>query len=280
MPLPDRLDLERYRVRPGERVALAERDAADTQGLAEDRDKDAAKDRLDDHVRAMDDLQERLYAEGRQALLVVFQAMDGGGKDSTTRAVFSGLNPQGVVVSSFKAPTEEEREHDFLWRVHARAPRHGRIGVFNRSHYEDVLVVRVHGWAPPDVIERRYDHINAFERLLADGGTRVLKVYLHVSPAYQLSRMRKRLEDPTKHWKFNPADLDERRRWPAYMAAFEEAFARCSTDAAPWYVVPAEERWFRNVVVAQLLRETLEAMDPQYPAPTFDPADYPPDRLV
>ena len=190
-----------------------------------------------------------------------------------------GLNPQGVRVWSFKAPTEKELAHDFLWRVHKQAPGAGYIGVFNRSHYEDVLIVRVHEWAEPDVIERRYEHINHFEALLADGGTRVLKLMLHVSPEYQLERLRRRLRKPDKHWKFNPDDLDERALWDDYQDAFEIALAQTSTEAAPWYVIPGEERWFRDLVVSQLLLETLEEMDPQFPEPSFDPADYPPDSI-
>ena len=274
-----KIDLDRYRIAPGAEVRLAERDPADTQGLSEKEDEDEADAQVEENVEACDALQERLYAEGRQSLLLVLQAMDAGGKDSTIRKVLGGLNPQGVRVWSFKAPTPEELAHDFLWRVHRRVPGAGYIGVFNRSHYEDVLVVRVHGLAPPEVVERRYGHIVAFERLLHDEGTRVVKVMLHVSKAYQLERFRNRLEKPDKHWKFNPADLEERARWDDYMRAFEVAIERTSTDFAPWYVVPAEERWFRDVVVSQLLRETLEDMDPQYPAPSFDPADYPPEAL-
>lgn len=269
------IDTERYRIRPGETVRLAERPTADDQGLNE-----VAADALtDDNIDRARDLQERLYAEGEQALLVVFQAMDAGGKDSTTEHVFGPLNPQGVRVSSFKAPTSLERRHDFLWRVHAQVPPHGLIGVFNRSHYEDVLIVRVHEWAEPDVIERRYDHIRHFEALLADARTRVVKVMLHISKEYQLERFRRRLRRSDKHWKFNPEDLDERKLWDDYMRAFEVALERTSTEAAPWYVVPAETRWFRDLVVSQILVDTLEAMDPQYPPPAFDPADYPPDEI-
>lgn len=274
-----RVDLDRYRITPGEAPNLAGRDTADTQGLVEDRDEDRVDEQVRANIERLDDLQERLYAEGKQSLLLVLQAMDGGGKDSTIRAVLGGLNPQGVRVWNFKAPTEKELAHDFLWRVHRRAPGAGYIGVFNRSHYEDVLIVRVKGLAPPDVVERRYDHINHFESLLTDEGTRVVKVMIHVSKAYQRERMVRRLERPDKHWKFDPNDLEERARWDAYMEAFEIALARCSTAHAPWYVVPGEERWFRDLVVSQLLLETLEEMDPQYPEPTFDPADFPPESI-
>jgi PPK2 family polyphosphate:nucleotide phosphotransferase len=276
---PLRIDLDRYRVKPGQPADLAGRATDDTAGL----DKHADDNRIDDaknrHRDAIRDLQERLYAEGKQSLLVVLQAMDGGGKDSTIEKVFGPINPQGVRVWSFKKPTPTELAHDFLWRVHKRTPGDGYIGVFNRSHYEDVLIVKVHGMAPPDVIERRYDQINAFEALLADARTRVIKLYIHVSKDYQLERMRRRLRKPDKHWKFNPADLEERQHWDRYMAVYEEALTRCSTDAAPWYVVPGEQRWFRNLLVNQLLHEALADMDPQFPEPTFDPADYPPESL-
>ena len=264
-----------YRIAPGASVDLAARPTADDGGLT----KVAGQARLAEVLDQIDDLQERLYAESKQALLVVFQAMDAGGKDSTTSHVFGPINPQGVTVSSFKAPTARELAHDFLWRVHREVPAHGMIGVFNRSHYEDVLIVRVHGWAPPDVIERRYAHIRHFEALLADAGTRVVKVMLHISKDYQRDRFRRRLERPDKHWKFNPDDLTERDRWDDYMTAFEIALAETSTEQAPWYVVPAETRWYRDLVVAEIVREALEAMAPRYPAPAFDPADYPPGSI-
>ena len=270
------IDTDRYRVRPGETVRLAERPTDDDGGL----DKEAAREQLAANTGALRDLQERLYAEGEQALLVVFQAMDAGGKDSTTEHVFGPLNPQGVRVSSFKAPTELELRHDFLWRVHAKAPEKGYVRVFNRSHYEDVLIVRVHGWAEPGTIERRYGHIRAFEEVLADAGTRVVKVLLHISKGYQLERFRRRLERPDKHWKFKPGDLAEREHWDRYMRAFEIALERTSTDAAPWYVVPAETRWYRDALVSQIVREHLEGLDPRYPPPDFDPADYPPESLA
>ena len=278
--MPDlTVDLSRYRIAPGARVDLAARDTRDTQGLDGDDDKAAAKEQEKANIEQMVELQERLYAESRQSVLFVLQAMDTAGKDSSIREVTHGLNPQGCRVTSFKAPSSEERAHDFLWRVHEHAPRQGMIAIFNRSHYEDVLIARVKSLAPPNLIEARYGHINDFERLLADHGTRVVKVMLHVSKDYQLERLRKRLERPEKHWKFNPDDLKERERWDAYMGAYEVALQRCSTDYAPWYVVPAERRWFRDLALTQLLRETLEDMDPQFPAPSFDPAAYPPDEL-
>ena len=269
------MDLDRYRIARGASVSLADRPTDEDGGL----DKDTARDRLQDNVGANRDLQERLYAEGEQSLLVVLQAMDAGGKDSTTEKVFGPLNPQGVRVSSFKAPTAEEKAHDFLWRVHKKAPRAGMIRVFNRSHYEDVLIVRVRGWAAPEVVERRYDHIRHFEAVLEDAGTKVVKVMLNISRDYQLERFRRRLRRPDKHWKFNPGDLEERKLWDDYMRAFEIALERTSTEASPWYVVPAETRWYRDLVVSQIVREALEGLAPQYPEPEFNPADYPPESL-
>ncbi len=274
-----RIDLEPFRVKPGETLSLTDRRTAETQGLIEAEHEDAAKAQLDVLVDRIDELQEKLYAEGKKALLVVLQAMDAGGKDSTIRKVFGGLNPQGVRVWSFKAPSKLELAHDYLWRVHHRAPEKGYIGVFNRSHYEDVLIVRVHGWASPEAIERRYDHINAFEKLLSDEGTVVVKIMLHISKEFQLERFRSRLKKADKHWKFNPDDLKERELWDEYMRAFEIAMERCSTDQAPWYIIPAEERWFRDIAIAQLIHDTLETMNPQYPEPTFDPAEFGPETL-
>ena len=270
------IDLDRYRIAPGTSPSLADRPTDDTQGVS----KDAAKDQTDANQDRADALQERLYAEGEQSVLFVLQAMDAAGKDSTIRSVFGPLNPQGVRVTSFKAPSKLELAHDFLWRVHHKAPQKGHIRVFNRSHYEDVLIVKVHGWASPETIAARYEHIRAFERLLADAGTRVVKVMLHISKDYQLARFRRRLERPDKHWKFNPEDLTERGHWDDYQQVFEAALRETSTDAAPWYVIPAETRWFRDLAVSQLLVDTLETMDPQYPPPAFDPAEYPPDSLA
>ena len=267
-PAPLAVDLDRYRIAPGAAVRLGERATDDTQNA----DRRAAEKETARLVEEIDRLQVRLYAEGRQSLLVVLQAMDGAGKDSTIRSVFGPLHPQGVRVAAFKAPTAPELAHDFLWRVHQQVPAKGELVVFNRSHYEDVLIVRVHGWVSAETVERRYGHIAAFERLLDDAGTRVVKVMLHISKAYQLERMRKRLEDPEKHWKFNPGDLEERKFWEDYQRAFETAIERTSTERAPWTVVPAEKRWFRDLVVARLVVDVLHAMDPQFPPPTYDPA--------
>lgn len=230
-------------------------------------EKETAKIELKRLQTQMQELQERLYAEGKQSLLIVLQAMDAGGKDSTIRRVFEGVNPQGVRVVSFKRPTELELAHDFLWRVHQQVPRKGYIGIFNRSHYEDVLVVRVKALVPLEVIEARYDHINNFERLLADSGTRIIKFYLHISKDEQRERFQERLNRPDKHWKFSMGDLPVREQWNDYMAAFELALTRCNPDYAPWYIVPANRKWYRDLVVAQTIVATLIDMDPRYPDP-------------
>lgn len=269
------LDTERYRVKPGEPVSLADRATDDCQSW----EKKAAKKGLKRLLGRAQSLQERLYAEREQSLLIVFQAIDAGGKDSTTRHVLGPLNPQGVRVTGFKAPTGLELDHDFLWRIHAHAPRRGMIAVFNRSHYEDVLVARVKELAPPEIIERRYRHIQNFESLLEDAGTRVVKFMLHISKDYQAERFRRRLERPDKHWKFNPDDLGERARWDDYMEAFELALSKTSTETAPWYVIPAENRRVRDLVVAKIIVDTLEAMDPQFPPPEFNPAAWPASRI-
>lgn len=258
-------------VEPGRPLDLASRSPKSTDG-APGGDKAGARAAADELRNRLAELQERLWAEGSQSLLVVLQAIDAGGKDGTIKKVFEGVNPQGCKVVSFKRPTEEELAHDFLWRVHQEAPAHGEIGIFNRSHYEDVLVVRVHGLVPEAVWRARYDQINDFEAILAAGGTRMVKLFLHISKEEQAERFRARLKNPSKHWKFNPDDLRERDRWDDYQEAFREAMQRTSTDVAPWYVVPADHKWFRNWVVLSILVETLEEMSPQFPAPEHDVA--------
>ncbi|HKQ48160.1 MAG TPA: polyphosphate kinase 2 family protein [Phycisphaerae bacterium] len=259
--------LKDYLVRPGSKVRLKDFPSRDHGRLEEGE----GKKEFADLQERMTNLQERLYAEAKQALLVVFQAMDTGGKDSTIRSVLTPLHPTGVRVVSFKAPNETERHHDFLWRVHENTPQLGHIHVFNRSHYEDVLVVRVKRLAPEKRWRSRYEHINQFEELLHDDGTRVVKFFLHISKEYQKERLLKRLKNPAKHWKFNPADLADRKLWDDYQQAYKDALERCSTKHAPWYVIPAETRWYRDLLVARVLVETLESMDPKFPAPTFDP---------
>lgn len=215
----------------------------------------------------LSDLQRRLWAESSRSLLVVIQAIDTGGKDGTIRHVFSGVNPQGVRVASFGRPTEEELSHDYLWRVHQEAPADGYIKVFNRSHYEDVLVVRVRELVPERVWARRYRHIREFERMLSDEGTRIVKLYLNISKEEQKERLQSRLDRPDKNWKFNKGDLKDRVLWDDYQQAFEDALRETSTEYAPWYVVPANRKWYRNLVVSTILIDTLEEMDPQYPEP-------------
>ncbi|MDX1690651.1 MAG: polyphosphate kinase 2 family protein [Acidimicrobiia bacterium] len=244
-------------------VRLADIDPRDSSAF--DGGKDAGKDYLGFLNDRMEDLQELLYAEGKRRLLVVLQATDTGGKDGTIRHVFDGVNPQGVKVASFKKPTPRELAHDYLWRVHRHVPGDGEITIFNRSHYEDVLVVRVHSLVPEERWSKRYDHINEFERMLADEGTTIRKFFLHISKEEQAERLQARLDDPSKHWKFSLGDLDERKRWDDYQAAFEDMVNRTSTPWAPWYVVPADRKWYRNLVVGQVLVDTLEGFDMQYP---------------
>ncbi len=207
----------------------------------------------------------RLYSEGKQKLLVVLQAMDAGGKDSTIRRVFEGVNPQGVRVTSFKAPSKRELARDYLWRVHRQVPAKGMIRIFNRSHYEDVLIVRVDSLVPEAVWRSRYEQINDFEKLLADTGTTILKFFLHVSKHEQKERLEARLSDPTRHWKFSADDLEKRKQWNDYMAAYADALSLCSTPYAPWYAIPADQKWYRNLAIARILVSTLAKMDPQYP---------------
>lgn len=216
-------------------------------------------------------LQEALYAERKHSVLVVFQAMDTGGKDGAVKSILSGVNPAGVVVTSFKAPTAEELEHDFLWRIHQNVPPRGIIGVWNRSHYEDVLITRVHKIIDKKTCARRYEDINAFERLLGDNDVTILKFFLHISKEEQKKRLQARLDDPDKTWKFNPADLKERALWNDYQDAYEDAINHCSSEVAPWMIVSADHKSARSVAIAQVLVETLEKLDPQYPKATFDP---------
>ena len=260
-------DPSRYRIAPGTSVRLADYATKESDG----KDKDTLKDEFKALRKRLAEMQERLFSENKRSLLLVLQAMDGAGKDSTIRSLFSRVGPQGLRVAAFKKPTEIELSHDFLWRVHQQAPAQGETVVFNRSHYEDVFVVKVHDWVSDETIARRYDHIRQFEELLSDAGTRIVKVLLHVSNDYQLSRMQRRLDRPDKNWKFDPNDLKERKLWDDYMRAFETAIERTSTESAPWYVVPAENRPYRDVVVGQLLLDAYESLDPQYPEPTFDP---------
>jgi PPK2 family polyphosphate:nucleotide phosphotransferase len=261
-----------FRIEPGERVRLSERDPRDKPGLA---DKKAAQARTAEDAEAIDALQDRLYAEGRRALLVILQGTDTSGKDGTVRRVFNRTGPLGVSVTAFRRPSEEELAHDFLWRTHKACPRRGTIGIFNRSHYEDVLVARVRGLAPPDAIEARYRQINDFEQMLVENGTTILKFMLHISKEEQRERLQARLDEAKSRWKFDPGDLEDRKLWDDYQEAYESMLERCSTPHAPWHVIPADRKWVRNAVVAAIVRGALDAMDPTYPEPTWTPDQFP-----
>lgn len=269
---------EMLRVPPSAVVDLESIDPGSTPGLpagAGRHPKRWARERLVSMAEELAGLQERLYAQGkvagsRQRVLLILQAMDCGGKDGTTKRVAGMMNPQGMHIASFGPPTESERQHDFLWRIRREVPPPGYVGVFNRSQYEDVLVVRVHELVPPDVWRARYREINEFERELAGDGTTIIKVMLHISFREQSRRLAARLDDPTKRWKYNPADIDEREYWPAYRRAYQDAVNACSTDYAPWYIVPADRKWYRDWAVATLLRDAMTDLDLAYPAGNFD----------
>lgn len=258
--LDDKLEA-RYRVPAKGKFALTDFEPDD----ARDFKKEEAAAILEKEQHKLEQLQNVLYAEGKKSLLIVLQAMDTGGKDGTIRNVFGHINPQGVRVHSFKAPNPKELAHDFLWRIHSCTPKNGMIHVFNRSHYEDVLIARVHQFAPAKVIERRYDHINNFESLLADSGARIVKFFLHISKDEQKRRLQSRLDDPAKHWKFSSADMKERDYWDDYMQTYEKALRRCSTKGAPWYVIPANLKWRRNLLIAKITRWHLEQLKCAYP---------------
>ncbi len=255
--------MKRYRVKPGGKVDLSKIDPRSTAAFKGDKD-DAQKELLDLNKR-LEVLQEELWAEGKHKVLVVLQGMDTSGKDGAIRHVFEGVNPLGVRVAAFKTPTEEELAHDFLWRVHPKVPGKGEMVIFNRSHYEDVLVARVRSFVPPEVWEPRYAQINDFERLLTGTGTVILKFFLYISKDEQKERLQERLDDPLKHWKFRRGDLEDRALWDEYVKAYEDALARTSQDHAPWYVVPSDRKWYRNLVIARILVEALEKLDIKVP---------------
>ncbi len=254
-----------YRIPPDTRVDLSDWDPRDRSRF--DGGRKASKAVLEMLNGRLRNLQELLYAEGKHKLLIVLQATDTGGKDGVIRHVFRGVNPQGVKVANFKVPTPKELAHDYLWRIHQHTPGSGEIAIFNRSHYEDVLVVRVHELVSQEVWERRYDHINAFERMLADEGTTILKFYLHISKEEQRARLQSRLDTPEKQWKFNVGDLRDRALWDDFAAAYEDMLSKTSTPWAPWYVVPADRKWYRNLVIGTTLVETLTNLDMAYPDP-------------
>jgi len=257
------LDIAPFLVAPGAEANLAARDPHSKQGF--DGGKIEGKEALKPLNATLAELQTRLWAESKQKLLIVLQAMDTGGKDGTIRSVFKGVNPQGVRVWGFGVPTEWELAHDYLWRIHQLTPESGGITIFNRSHYEDVLVVRVKGLTPEERWRKRFGHIVEFERLLVDEGTTVVKLFLHISKEEQKERLESRLQESDKRWKFNVGDLEDRKLWDDFALAYEEALSRTSTAHAPWYVVPADRKWYRDLVVASIMIKTLEQMDPQYP---------------
>jgi PPK2 family polyphosphate:nucleotide phosphotransferase len=253
-------------VKPGEKIKLSKWDPEETLGWEKDHKMKAS---LDKSLERLDKLQYLLYAEKKRAILIVLQAIDSGGKDGTIRHVMSGVNPQGCTVTSFKKPTEEEAEHDYLWRIHKAVPACGEIGIFNRSHYEDVLVVRVHNLVPKKIWSQRYDQINQFEEFLHDNDVKILKFFLHISKDEQKKRFEQRIEDPDRQWKISEADFDERNYWGDYTKAYEDALMLCSTKHAPWYVIPANKKWFRNLAVSHIIAETMEEMNMKFPPPAL-----------
>jgi len=258
---------ERFLVKPDQELALSSFDPGYT---GKDESKASTKQEMAELSQKMCDLQGLLYAEGRHALLVCLQALDAGGKDGTLVHVFSAMNPLGTRVHAFKVPTDEESRHDFLWRVHAHTPGRGEVAIFNRSHYEDVLIVRVHNLVPKAVWSARYDLINEFEKNLTEAGTTILKFFLHISKDEQLSRFKKRLDNPDKNWKVNEADYEERQHWSEYMKAYEDALSKTSTKDAPWFVIPADHKWYRNLAVARIVVDTMESMGMKRPPATAD----------
>ena len=262
--------VKKFKVDSNSRVKLDEIDAS---YKGEKEDKDSAQAELEKNTQRLHDLQYLMYAENKCSLLIVLQGMDAAGKDGIIDHVLTVMNPQGCRVYGFKTPSAEELAHDYLWRIHQAAPRKGYVSVFNRSHYEDVLVVRVHNLVPKEVWSKRYDEINAFERQLFDNGTHILKFYLHIDKEEQLARFKQRLDDPNRHWKISESDYAEREYWQDYERAYEDAISKCSTDYAPWFIIPSNHKWFRNLVVSQILVNTLESLNMKFPQPTANIAE-------
>ena len=272
--------MKRYGVKPGENLSLKEFDPDDTgEYKKNEQGKEKAKAELSKLIARLDGLQERMYANSTRSLLIVLQGMDTSGKDGTIKSVMSGVNPQGCKVAAFKAPSKDELAHDFLWRVHREVPPKGYIGIFNRSHYEDVLITRVHGWVSEKVAKRRFDQINEFEELLTESGTTVLKFFLHISKEEQKRRLEARIADPEKRWKWSSGDLEERKLWDDYQKAFEDVVSATSTERAPWYVVPANRKWYRNLIVADRVVNALEDMKLKTP-PAPEGVDFTKLRIV
>jgi len=260
-------ETDAFRIKPGQKVSLKKLATGATPGV---KSREAAEDALPDMLAELRQLQYRLYAENRRAVLVVLQAMDAAGKDGLVRHVFSGLNHQGCRVTPFKAPSAEELDHEYLWRIHKEVPPKGEIGVFNRSHYEDVLVVRVHNLVDKRTWKARYEQIRSFEKLLTDNGVTILKFFLHISREEQTKRLLARLDNPERNWKFSEADLEERKYWDDYQEAYEEALSRCSTRESPWHVIPSDHKWYRNWAVASILLRTMKEMKLAFPQPLAD----------
>lgn len=258
---------DKFWVEPGSKVSLRKVDPG-YKGKHEN--KESADAEITEQSQKMRDLQYMIYAENRRSLLICLQAPDAAGKDGTIRHVFGAMNPQGTRVHAFKVPSQEEREHDFLWRIHKHTPAKGEVVIFNRSHYEDVLVARVHDLVPKETWSKRYDLINDFERNLAENGTHILKFYLHISEDEQLSRFKQRLDDPTRHWKISESDYEERPFWSAYQKAYEDALSKTSTKHAPWFIIPANHKWFRNLAVSKIVVETLESLGMKFPEPAIN----------
>lgn len=272
--------MKQYRVKPGGQLSLKRYDPDDTGDYKQnDQGKEKAKAETAKLIASLDGIQERLYANATRSLLIVLQGMDTSGKDGTIKSVMSGVNPQGCKVVAFKAPSKDELAHDFLWRVHREVPPKGYIGIFNRSHYEDVLITRVHGWVSGKAVKRRFDQIKEFEELLTESGTTVLKFFLHISKDEQKERLTARIADPEKRWKWNSGDLEERKLWNEYLKAFEDVMSATSTDCAPWYIVPANRKWYRNLVVADRIVNVLENMKLKTP-PAPDGVDFSKLRIV
>src|ERR1035438_1087859 len=259
-----------FRIGPDAKVRLKDFDPG-FDGKHED--KKAALERIEHLRQRMDDLQDELYAEHKRSLLICLQALDAGGKDGVVRHVFRSMNPEGCRVASFKEPSKEELDHDFLWRIERQTPRRGEVVIFNRSHYEDVLIVRVHDLVPKKVWSKRYEQINDFERRLASNGTQILKFFLHISKEEQLQRFKQRLDDPSRQWKISEADYTERECWSDYIRAYEDALSKCSTADAPWFVIPANHKWFRDLAVSEIIVETMEKLGISRPEPTVDIAE-------
>lgn len=258
---------KKFRVKAGSTVRL---DKIDASFKDKHEDQDSAQKEIESYTQRLRELQYRLYAEDKRSLLIILQAMDAGGKDGTINHVLGNMNPQGTRVYGFKTPSTEEAAHDFLWRIHQAAPHRGQVAIFNRSHYEDVLISRVHKLVPKKVWSKRYDLINDFEKNLVDSGTHILKFYLHISADEQLQRFKQRIDDPARHWKISESDYKEREYWDDYTRAFESALSNCSTEHAPWFIIPANHKWFRNLAVSQIVVETLESLNMEFPKPTVD----------